>query len=205
MTDEQPREQQPRTGMSRRTLIKRVGAGAAIAWTAPVIASVRVPAFAASVNCGTVVFSDDFEQEGCGVPEPLLDNWDIVAGTVDIVGGPTCGNGFFQLGSLSSKAVDLDGTPGAATIATKTTFPAGTYELTFDLAGSLRTGGDPTDTVTVTFGGLVDTITVANAVPLTARGPYSVVLGAPAKLQFQNDGNDFRGALLDNVVIRSCP
>ena len=42
---------EPRNRLSRRTILKRVGAGAAIAWTAPVIASVRVPAFA--VGSGT--------------------------------------------------------------------------------------------------------------------------------------------------------
>ena len=45
MTDEQVPEV-PRNRISRRTVLKRVGAGAAIAWTAPVIASIRVPAFA---------------------------------------------------------------------------------------------------------------------------------------------------------------
>ena len=35
-----------RNRISRRTALKRVGAGAALAWTAPVIASGRVPAFA---------------------------------------------------------------------------------------------------------------------------------------------------------------
>lgn len=48
--------------LSRRTLLKRVGAGAAFAWSAPVLMSISVPASAASpepsvcrqccVNCG---------------------------------------------------------------------------------------------------------------------------------------------------------
>jgi hypothetical protein len=32
-------------GISRRRMLKRVGAGAAIAWTAPVLSSIRTPAF----------------------------------------------------------------------------------------------------------------------------------------------------------------
>ena len=34
------------TGISRRRLLKRIGAGAAVAWTAPILTSVRTPAFA---------------------------------------------------------------------------------------------------------------------------------------------------------------
>jgi hypothetical protein len=34
------------SGISRRRMLKRVGAGAAIAWTAPVLTSIRTPAFA---------------------------------------------------------------------------------------------------------------------------------------------------------------
>jgi hypothetical protein len=37
--------------VSRRAMLRRVGAGAAIAWTAPVLSSVRVPAFAATGPC----------------------------------------------------------------------------------------------------------------------------------------------------------
>jgi hypothetical protein len=35
-------------GVSRRRMLKRIGAGAAIAWTAPVLTSIRTPAFAAT-------------------------------------------------------------------------------------------------------------------------------------------------------------
>jgi len=40
-------------GISRRRMLKRVGAGAAIAWAAPVLTSLRMPAFAQAVstNC----------------------------------------------------------------------------------------------------------------------------------------------------------
>src|SRR5437762_6066682 len=37
-----------RDGISRRKMLKRIGAGAAVAWTAPIITSMRTPAFAAS-------------------------------------------------------------------------------------------------------------------------------------------------------------
>jgi hypothetical protein len=39
-------------GISRRRMLKRIGAGAAVAWTAPILTSIRTPAFAASpIGC----------------------------------------------------------------------------------------------------------------------------------------------------------
>ena len=37
--------------ISRRKMLKRIGAGAAVAWTAPVLTSIRTPAFAQSAQC----------------------------------------------------------------------------------------------------------------------------------------------------------
>ena len=39
------------TGISRRTALKRIGVGAAVAWTAPMVMSIETPAFAASPVC----------------------------------------------------------------------------------------------------------------------------------------------------------
>jgi hypothetical protein len=39
-------ELEPKEGISRRKMMKRIGAGAAIAWTAPILTSIRTPAFA---------------------------------------------------------------------------------------------------------------------------------------------------------------
>ena len=46
-----PEELEPTEGISRRKMIKRIGAGAAIAWSAPILTSVRAPAFAANYGC----------------------------------------------------------------------------------------------------------------------------------------------------------
>jgi len=56
--------------ISRRSMLKRIGAGAAVAWTAPVLSSLRMPAYAQATPrcapeppCGTAcgsVFPDDF-------------------------------------------------------------------------------------------------------------------------------------------------
>jgi hypothetical protein len=48
-------------GISRRKMLKRIGAGTAVAWTAPILTSIRTPAFAQSggqcdcppTSCGT--------------------------------------------------------------------------------------------------------------------------------------------------------
>jgi extensin-like protein len=45
MTTEEP---QVASRISRRKLLERIGAGVAVAWTAPILTSVRVPAYAAS-------------------------------------------------------------------------------------------------------------------------------------------------------------
>ena len=45
------------TGISRRTALKRIGVGAAVVWTAPMVMSIETPAFAASpvcTNCSTL-------------------------------------------------------------------------------------------------------------------------------------------------------
>jgi hypothetical protein len=41
-----PEEPQGAGGISRRRMLRRMGAGVAIAWTAPILTSVRVPAYA---------------------------------------------------------------------------------------------------------------------------------------------------------------
>src|SRR5438046_3101463 len=56
-----PEELEPKEGISRRKMLKRIGAGAAIAWTAPVLTSIRTPAFAAgSPGCPDSCAGGDF-------------------------------------------------------------------------------------------------------------------------------------------------
>lgn len=49
-----PEEPQVPGDISRRRMLKRIGAGAAVAWTAPILTSVRVPAFAQYPTCRLV-------------------------------------------------------------------------------------------------------------------------------------------------------
>jgi hypothetical protein len=45
-----PEELEPKEGISRRKMMKRIGAGAAIAWTAPILTSIGTPAFATVIG-----------------------------------------------------------------------------------------------------------------------------------------------------------
>jgi hypothetical protein len=63
--------------ISRRRLIKRIGAGAAVAWSAPVLLSVRVPAFSQSPSCHLVTKMDG-SQETPPVPTPGTGTFDGV-------------------------------------------------------------------------------------------------------------------------------
>jgi hypothetical protein len=46
MKPEEPQIDVSDDGISRRRMLKRIGAGAAIAWSAPILTSIRAPAFA---------------------------------------------------------------------------------------------------------------------------------------------------------------
>ncbi|SRR6266511_1969042 len=48
-----PEEFEVKDGISRRKMLKRVGAGAAIAWSAPILTSIGTPAFAQYGGCAS--------------------------------------------------------------------------------------------------------------------------------------------------------
>src|SRR5207249_650607 len=78
MASEVPQEiPQDPSAISRRHLVKRIGAGAAVAWTAPVLLSLKVPAFAASPACHSVAKMDG-SQETPPVPTPGTGTGDFV-------------------------------------------------------------------------------------------------------------------------------
>jgi hypothetical protein len=67
--------------VSRRRMLKRIGAGAAIAWSAPVLTSLKVPAFAVSgpsecaqidhcyVPCSACVYCGPPRSDCCCIPQ----------------------------------------------------------------------------------------------------------------------------------------
>ena len=201
MTDEKLPEES-RSRVSRRTLLKLTGAGAAIAWTTPIISSVRMPAFAqTSVPCGQNVFIDDFEAETCGLSMTSLTKWNVSGSSVDIIGNG-CPVPFVN---APGKVVDLDGTPCTTTTLDLNTimdFGPGTYQVQFVLGGSQR--GDAPNTVQVTLGSLNETFTIASNDPLTTY-VRSAVVSSTEKLHFIAPSNgDCIGALLDDVSVNLC-
>ncbi len=84
-------ELEVRDGVSRRRMLKRIGAGAAVVWSAPVLTSLRAPAFAQTppggcepagcpdcgcepgIPCGVAVFCNP---DGCGGSCLCLNNID---------------------------------------------------------------------------------------------------------------------------------
>ena len=64
-----------KSAISRRRLIKRLGAGAAVAWAAPVLMSVKVPAFSQSPSCH-IATKMDGSQETPPVPTPATGTFD---------------------------------------------------------------------------------------------------------------------------------
>jgi hypothetical protein len=67
MIPEKPFDETLSDGISRRKVLKRIGSGVAIAWTAPILTSIRTPAFAQPYGCDCPPFS-------CGGNPAFCDN-----------------------------------------------------------------------------------------------------------------------------------
>jgi hypothetical protein len=126
-------------------------------------------------------------------------NWTVAnaasaGGIVDLIG-----NGFFDFYPGNGLYVDLlgsgNGTPGLLT--TKQTFGAGTYALSFDLAGSAR-GVD--NNVDVNFGSFSQDYFLPSSQGYTLF-TQTVTLTTAAQLSFQNVQLGNSGAILDNVSV----
>lgn len=90
MRPQQPALEASVPAISRRKLLKRIGAGAAIAWATPVLSTVRTPAFAQSppFPCSDVCDPNRpcHEEDLCGPPGTICT-------CLALVGGPcVCGD-----------------------------------------------------------------------------------------------------------------
>ena len=157
-------------------------------------------ALTGGAHADTVIFSDNFDGENSGNGTKRytgFDNWTVDRGSVDLFGNGTFdslpGNGLYvelvggSVGSIS-KTGGLDLGPG-------------TYELSFDLAGSQRVSS--TEKVNVNFGGEVAEFTrTQNQGFLTETITLELADFTNVLLSFgQSSSNDMIGALLDNVMI----
>lgn len=154
---------------------------------------------AASAGAATV-FSDDFTSYDTktvlNAPDSLFAGvWKTTNGAVDYL---RSGDAFGALCRGASACIDLDGsTSNAGDFSTIAAFAPGAYTLDFTLLGSSR--GD-TNTVTVSFGGYSESITVDSA-GLATRSVSALVGAGGSSLLFSHAGGDNLGLLLTSVSI----
>ena len=154
----------------------------------------------------TIIFSDDFNGENGGVG--LLNyngfsNWNVSDGTVDLIG-----NGFYDFLPGNGLYVDMDGSTGNAGILTSNDIEviAGTYFLSFDLAGNQRNDSPEfvAIEVEVMFGGLTSVVSLNRNDPFTTFTESFLIVDdilSPIQIAFQGWGGDNIGMLLDNVSL----
>ncbi len=164
--------------------------------------TVSQPSYAA------IVLQDNFDAAGPG--DHLSWSGDAVftstspPGSVDLIGV----GGSFDLQPGHGSYVDLDGSTGsgnnpAGQLTSFPSFGAGTYTLTFDLAGNQRTAASQ-ETV-VSLGSFSQAFTLASNVPFTSHSlTFTTITGG--QLRFTETGpSDQQGNLLDNVVLTAVP
>ena len=156
-----------------------------------------------------VLFTDDFSSYGPGDTLNAGDsvfggNWSTTNGTVDYLARPGYwGN---RLCSGQSHCVDLDGSTGQSGLfQTVQSFSNGVFDVLFQISGNNR-GGD--DTVTITFGSIVRTITlaynqVANQDDFGSDFSGISVGAGGTTLSFQNHGGDNVGIILKSATVQT--
>ncbi|MBS1189306.1 MAG: motif putative anchor domain protein [Rhodocyclaceae bacterium] len=150
-----------------------------------------------------VLLSDNFNSETQGLNYTGFTNWNVTAGSVDLIG-----TGFFDFYPGNGNYVDLAGSTGfGGTLTSKQSFAVasgGSFDLSFDLGGSAR---GPTNIVDVILAGTtLATLTLASSAPL-ALHTYSLHNNSGSALSgnlvFRNETNGTQGAILDNVILSS--
>lgn len=150
-----------------------------------------------------VLLSDNFDAEAQGLNYTGFANWNVTAGSVDVIG-----TGFFDLYPGHGNYVDLAGSTGTGgTLTSKQSYsiaPGQSLGLTFDLGGSAR---GTNDVVTVSLAGTtLATLNMLSSDPLTqhslslTNNTGSLLSGF---LSFRNLTGGTQGAILDNVILSS--
>jgi hypothetical protein len=171
-----------------------------------VITPICLAAIGSQSHAATVFF-DDFNAENAGVGVLNYNgfaNWNVTRQSVDLIG-----NGFFDFLPGNGLYVDLDGSTGSAGEITSMNLnlAAGSYQFSFDLAGSQR-GEAPFNTVELglEIGVLSDTIMLASADPFATYTYYFTLNAATTvNIVFDHQGGDNIGLLLDNVHLQTIP
>jgi len=152
-----------------------------------------------------VLFEDNFNSENSG--QGLLNyngfaNWAVSDGTVDLIG-----NGYFDFQPGYGLYVDMDGSTGNAGKITSIgiSLAAGSYVLSFDLAGNHRNSAGEEVTVQVALGSLFsNSYSLSQNIPFTTYSEaFTVGSGQTASISFEGTGGDNIGMLLDNVKLET--
>jgi hypothetical protein len=163
-------------------------------------------------QAGIVVFSDNFDSTTTqSLNQTAFNNWTVTSGSVDVIGdgGPY---DYFP-SQVNGNYVDLDGSTGQpGQLTTQKIFSAGTYLVSFDLAGSQGGSGnvDPstshTTQVLFSLGGTTQSLTLDPSSPWTTYSFWFTTI-APGRLSFMDlsGGNNNVGNLLDNVTVSAVP
>lgn len=158
-------------------------------------------------SAATVVFEDDFNAEhgGTGVLNyAAFAQWTVSGGTVDLIG-----NGFHDFQPGNGLYVDMDGSTNNAGKMTSIdlNLAAGTYILSFDLAGNHRNTAVESVSVQVNLGSLLnESFTLAMNDPFTTfTRQFTVAAPTTVQLSFEGAGGDNIGMLLDNVEVATVP
>ena len=170
-----------------------------------------VAAAAVALTAGTLggsaqaatVFTDNFNSY------PVMLNWvppanwtantGPLGGSVDLIGMTTDGP-LFNLFPGNGGYVDLDGSSGSiASLSTLNSFAAGSYTLTFDLAGNARDDG-PKTTV-ITLGNFSTQITLAANDPYALHTLNFTTTGGNLVFDDMSGGSNNIGNILDNVTL----
>ena len=170
-----------------------------------------ISAFASSQasRAATVILEDNFNTTTTqSLNQTVFTNWTVTSGSVDVIGdgGPYA---FLPMGN--GNYIDLNGSTGQpGQLTTKMSFAAGTYLVSFQLAGSQ--GGannvDPsrhTTTISFTLGGSLQSITLNPTDPLSTYSFMFTTSGGNLSFTDLAGGNPNVGNLLDNVSVSAVP
>jgi hypothetical protein len=158
-----------------------------------------------------VIFSDNFNGESQSLNYNGFANWNVTAGTVDLIG-----TGFFDFYPGNGNYVDLDGsTTQLGTLTSNPTFGPGTYTLSFSLGAYTYQGQYPLEQTLVSIGNWSTVITPVVDSSFTPGAPlqnYSFVVttnGGSLVFEALNPQSPGQGTnvgnILDNVQVSAVP
>ncbi len=160
-----------------------------------------------AARADTVVFQTNFNTTPGGTyiaPTPLTNSgFTVTANSVDSLNGSFFSNQCTNAGGAPG-CIDTTGIGGGSTIQTSMLFAAGTYTVSFDLAGAFNNSSSPTSSIIASLGAFSQTYTLNNGDPFRTL-TFTTTLAAPSQLTFSSLGLVSTslqvGLLLDNVTV----